>query len=114
MTEERKKYLANIGREELEIRKKIIQLKRVVRFNKLCLNTKGCSDLVAFMLWTPTPQSNIRETKAIIQSLKKQLPAPRKEIDIGLYWAIFNCPKCRTTIPIHAGYCLCCGQKLRE
>ena len=113
MTPERRKYLASISKEELEIRKKIIQLKGVVRFNKLCLNTKGCSDLVAFMFWTPTPQSTIRETKVIIQALKKQLPAPRKHYTDEVCDYI-GCPICYFEIyKDYPCYCLECGQKLR-
>ena len=109
MTPERQQYLASISKEERAIRELIENRKRTIKHYKILMNedkedTEYINDI-------GKPQ--IAETKILIKALKKQLPAPKKEIDIGLYWAIFNCPICRTTIPIHSGYCLCCGNKMR-
>lgn len=107
MTEERKKYLANISKEERVSRVELSIQKNRLRYLK---------ELIKYSINTNDKRTMLRlmqDTRFIIKYLKKQLPAPRKEIDIGLYWSIFNCPICRTTIPIHASYCLCCGQKLR-
>lgn len=104
MTPERKKYLAGISKEERAIRQALAEEKGFIRMYKDVLSCGAGSQKTYKLLVA---------AKAKIKALKKQLPAPRKEIDIGLYWAILNCPICRTTNPIHAGYCLCCGQKLR-
>lgn len=107
MTPERKKYLANISKEERVIRDEVKFKKRIVSIRKLCVKLSENNNERS------SHKQRISDLKTVIKALKKQLPAPRKEISIGQYWAIFNCPICRTTIPIHSGYCLCCGQKLR-
>lgn len=110
MTPERKKYLASISKEERIIRNAIGLYRTNIFFRKRYLNSGRDKDKPVRL---SQEKRGIGETKTIIKNLKKRLPAPKKEVDIGLYWAILNCPICRTTTPIHAGYCLCCGQKLR-
>lgn len=105
MTEERKRYLASISKEEKVIREALAEERQFVKYCKEKLDYFGGSEKTYKMITT---------AKSKIKTLKKQLPAPRKEINIGRYLTFFNCPICRTKItPVHAGYCLCCGQKFR-
>lgn len=109
MTPEREKYIAGISKEERTIRELIENRKRTIKHYKILMNED--KEDTEYINDVGKPQITIR--KFLIKALKKQLPAPKKEISIGQYWVIFDCPICRTTTPIHAGYCLCCGQKLR-
>lgn len=107
MTDERRKYLASISKEEHIIRFKIIEQKARIKDEKFWLNHVECN------------KEQIRQTcwriyciKTIIKSLKKRLLAPR--IPLELNEVVFPCACSVCKYPLaEDSYCPCCGQKLR-
>ena len=104
MTPERRKYIESISKEEQYLREVIIFAKFVIKDNKDSINDG--------IIWDEqVGKKNIAKYKAVIKSLKKQLPAPRR------YWSSFrlacNCPICNNQVIKKDDYCPKCGQKLR-
>lgn len=108
MTEERKKYLASISKEEWIIRLNIIGLKARIRDEKFWLNhvTGDTEEQIKQTLW------RINSIKIIIKSLKKQLPAPLEQCFDGRIHYI-GCSVCKFQAEPYYAHCPCCGQKLR-
>ena len=112
MTDERRKFLASISKEEHIIRLKIIKLKARMKSEKFWLNHDKCNkEQIRQACW------RICCIKTVIKSLKKQLPAPRKR---KTFWVggerghLLTCPKCENYVkPFSDNYCPTCGQKLR-
>ena len=108
MTEERKKYLASISREEKVIRFKIIEQKARIKSEKFWLNHVECNkEQIQQTCW------RIYCIKTIIKNLKKQLPAPIVEAKHEHLYS-YQCPICKAGIVLY-NFCYCsdCGQKLR-
>lgn len=103
MTEERKQYLASISKEERAIREGISYHKDLIKSLKDIFN---CDDGVVKNSW----KFAIAKEKTVIQSLKKQLPAPTR---------FGSCVICGSKQPkghirfYSYSYCAECGQKLR-
>ena len=101
MTEERKKYLAGISREERVIRSDIEYQKYKIADEKSALNYQVCDDVQRKYVL-----KLIRARKIIIKTLKKQLHASRK--------VSFTCPVCGGDgLESAMSYCFRCGQRLR-
>ena len=112
MTPERKKYLDGISVEERLIRKAIKFQKDILWSRKKDLSTIatypdefGCPPRIT--------KFAIAETKAVIKTLKKALPAPKEKIELikGRYY-MFVCSACGAST-VEGTYCPYCGQKLR-
>lgn len=109
MTEQRKKYLDNISKEEQAIRKQLRYYHREIVGSKWNLKYYKNKDVP----WVINEvQENIRNYKTIIKALKKQLSAPRKAYQ-NEYLDYCLCPICRWYANHHTSYCSKCGQKLR-
>lgn len=109
MTDERKKYLASISKEE-----RIIRLELSIQKNRL----RYLKELIKYPINTNDKRTMLRlmqDTRFIIKALKKQLPAPA-EMEYGQEYI---CPICNTITQapyksLHEMfYCPYCGQKLR-
>lgn len=104
MTPERKKYLDGISKVELAIRSELYS--KEIRLSDLKWNVK----FSPYKDVRTTSLELIKETKSIIQSLKKQLPAPTR---------FGSCVICGSKQPkghirfYSYSYCAECGQKLR-
>lgn len=107
MTEQRKKYLNNISKEERAIRGQInISKHRIKLLKKFIVeDNQDC-------MFTLEEKQTIATEKHIIKALKKQLPAPRKAYQ-NEYLDYCLCPICRWYANHHTNYCSKCGQKLR-
>lgn len=104
MTLDRVKYLSEISNEERAIR-------NALKYNKGCLKEckRICSLNGNYYRW----KEPMTVTKSIIKSLKKQLPAPRKIIELP-YGEFDVCPICKRLARFnYVFYCNRCGQKLR-
>lgn len=106
MTEERKKYLASIRKEERVIRDEVKFKKRIVSMLKLCVKLSENNNERS------SHKQRISDLKTVIKSLKKQLPAPVKFVRDGK-WAYNSCSVCKGAINEDELYCHNCGQKLR-
>lgn len=108
MTEERRKYLASIGKEERKIRIAIAEEKS---FISICKDHLNCSRYK-----NKTTYEMIASAKTKIKALKKQLPAPA-EMECEQEYI---CPMCNTITQApyksmrEMFYCPFCGQKLRQ
>ena len=113
MTEERRKYMHSISKEEWFIRDKIDELKHEIRVNKSLLSRRS-KELTGRTMC----HFGVAENKVVIKLLKKQLPAPRtiKTILVGRETVqMMTCPNCGNYVRIFSdNYCPTCGQKLRE
>lgn len=107
MTEERKKYLASISKEERAIRASLEIEHYELKANKELVNAYKDSKE-----YYKQYKEGIARAKTTIKALKKQLPAPKKMI-----WSCFEecvCPICEEGVQQeYDNYCPNCGQKLR-
>ena len=107
MTPERKKFLANISKEERVIRENLDKAKlslRIAKKNAFRYGGRKPPEELA---------GGIKYRKIIIKALKKQLPAPMKE-EIFYNVKVFSCPVCDAPLDVCVeDYCFKCGQKLR-
>ena len=103
MTEERRKYLASISKEEQHIRFLINLGKLQIKNTKCCINEDNEYNKEILKVELSVWKTNIK-------ALKKQLPAPT----ISLINYHCNCPKCKFFVDgENDNYCYNCGQKLR-
>lgn len=110
MTDERKKYLASISKEEQIIRKTIHYYHKCLVGNKRCLKQYRKNGLPCLLKET---REQIRETKVLVKALKKQLPAPRHEqYDYISDSSWLDCGCGKGVYPTQP-YCMWCGHKLR-
>lgn len=103
MTEERKRYLASISREERAIREHLYLLKCNITWYKRFL----CVDKL-----DKCAKEDIRFTKILIKALRKQLPVPVQCMSNKFIVKTF-CAVCKGKICDEENYCPTCGQKLR-
>lgn len=107
MTEERKKYLANISKEERIIRDQIKEYRLQISNSKFELALNSPIGLPPKFF-----KQIIRCNKTLIKALKKQLPAPKVVCETK-YMVMISCPRCRIGDMLFGDYCPYCGQKLR-
>lgn len=110
MTDERKRYIAGISKEERTIRELIKNSKRTIKHYKILMNED--KEDTEYINDVGKPQIAIR--KFLIKALKKQLPARVKKTK-GFYdFYSYDCSVCGTPIEtFNDKYCGNCGQKLR-
>jgi len=106
MTEERKKYLASISKEERAIRSELYS--EEIRLSDLKWNVK----FSPYKDVRTTSLELIKETKIIIKALKKQLPAPMAYLR-DEYATYIGCSVCKYHTQPYFTHCYKCGQKLR-
>ena len=114
MTEERRRYLASISKEEQAIRKLIENRKRTIKHYKILMNED--KEDTNYINDVGKPQIAIQ--KFLIKVLKKQLPQELVFHNEPNYWC-WDCPTCHYKIlnldgkldPIRI-YCPKCGQKI--
>ena len=108
MTEERRKYLASISKEERTIRELIENCKRTIKHYKILMNED--KEDTEYINDVGKPQIAIR--KFLIKALKKQLPAPRIPLELNEVVFPCACSVCKYPFAEYS-YCPTCGQKLR-
>lgn len=102
MTEKRKQYLAGISKEEQTIRDTIVFFKISITYDKEQIRRESNDLFIALY------KESIKESKTVIKTLRKHLPAP--------VLAGETCSVCKFSHEdslIFPDYCACCGQKLR-
>ena len=107
MTEERKKFLVSVSKEELAIRYAIKHQQDVISNCKEDLTNPWLFSAPANIL-----KLQIADTKAIIKALKKQLPAPKIPLELNEVVFPRTCSVCKYPLAEYS-YCPCCGQRLR-
>ena len=113
MTEERKKYLDSISKEERAIRLELRIQKNRIRY------LKEMMEYPIYMNDKRTMLRLMKDTRFIIKCLKKRLPAPIIEGFEKISWYnalvyVDVCPICKQTIfDYESNCCPCCGQRLR-
>lgn len=105
MTDERKKYLASISKEERAIRQALAEEKGLIslcknELNRICFSKRNAT------------YKMLNTSKTRIKALKKQLPAPIDTHDWGVR-LVNHCGVCGVSCITWHKYCPRCGQKLR-
>ena len=114
MTDERKKFLASISKEEQATRQAISDCRRMIKQGKEGIGKYKDRPSCFGKILLENFKDDVRFNKIYLKYLKKMLPAPtiEEKWESGKLFG-YRCVICDNLSPHCQSYCNGCGQKLR-